>query len=46
MVQRIGAIGTDESKKLLNELNQRVGKLDHSPASHDLQTALANALRD
>ncbi|SOD91713.1 PVC-type heme-binding CxxCH protein [Spirosoma fluviale] len=29
-IQRIGAMGTDEAKKLLKELNDRVGKLDHS----------------
>ena len=29
-IQRIGAIGTDDAKKLLKDLNDRVGKLDHS----------------
>jgi putative membrane-bound dehydrogenase-like protein len=29
-IQRIAAIGTDEAKKLLRELNDRVGKLDHT----------------
>ena len=43
-VQRIGAIGTDDSKKLLKELNDRVGKLEHSSESHELQALIAKAL--
>lgn len=43
-VQRIGAIGTDESKKLLKELNDRVGKRNHSPENHEFQRLIAKAL--
>ncbi|WP_018617962.1 PVC-type heme-binding CxxCH protein [Spirosoma luteum] len=43
-VQRIGAIGTDESKKLLKELNDRVGKRDHSPETHEVQMLIAKVL--
>ncbi len=43
-VQRIGAIGTDESKKLLKELNDRVGKRDHSPENHEVQRLIAKVL--
>ncbi len=45
-VQRIAAIGTDDAKKLLKELNDRVGKLDHSPENHELQTLIAKALEE
>ncbi len=34
MIQRISAIGTDESKKLLKDLNERVGKVEHSHKNH------------
>lgn len=30
MIQRIGAIGSDDAKKLLKELEERVGKMEHS----------------
>lgn len=43
-VQRIGAIGTDESKKLLKELNDRVGNRDHSPENHEVQRLIAKVL--
>ncbi len=43
-VQRIGAIGTGESKKLLKELNDRVGKRDHSPENHEVQRLIAKVL--
>ena len=43
-IQRIGAIGTDESKKLLKELNDRVGKRDHSPETHEVQMLIAKVL--
>ncbi|GAB3977946.1 hypothetical protein GCM10028806_40180 [Spirosoma terrae] len=46
MIQRIGAIGSDESKKLLKELNDRVGKLEHSHENHELQALIAKALED
>ena len=45
-VQRIAAVGTDDAKKLLKELNDRVGKLDHSPENHELQTLIAKALEE
>jgi len=45
-VQRIAAIGTDDAKKLLKELNDRLGKRDHSPENHELQTLIAKALED
>ncbi|WP_020607306.1 PVC-type heme-binding CxxCH protein [Spirosoma spitsbergense] len=43
-VKRIGAIGTDESKKLLKDLNDRVGKRDHSPENHEVQRLIAQVL--
>ena len=43
-VQRIGAMGTDESKKLLKELNDRVGKRDHSSENHEVQRLIAKVL--
>ncbi|WP_420148377.1 PVC-type heme-binding CxxCH protein [Spirosoma sp.] len=45
-VQRIGAIGTEDSKKLLKELNDRVGKREHSHENHELQAAIAKALEE
>ncbi|MGF7216855.1 putative membrane-bound dehydrogenase-like protein [Spirosoma lacussanchae] len=45
-VQRIAAIGTDDAKKLLKELNDRLGKRDHSPENHELQTLIAKALEE
>ncbi|WP_338870804.1 PVC-type heme-binding CxxCH protein [Spirosoma sp. SC4-14] len=44
MIQRIGAINTDDSKKLLKEFNDRVGKLDHSHENHEIQALIAKAL--
>ena len=42
-IQRIGAIGTNESKKLLNDLNDRLGKLN-SHQSHAHQLLIGNVL--
>lgn len=44
MIQRIGAINTDDSKKLLKEFNDRVGKLDHSHENHEIQALIAKVL--
>jgi hypothetical protein len=44
MIQRIGAIGTEDSKKLLKELNDRVGKLEHSHENHEIQALIAKLL--
>lgn len=46
MVQRIGAIGTDDAKKLLKDLNDRVGRLDHSHENHEIQTLIAKVLEE
>lgn len=43
-IQRIAAIGTDDAKKLLKDLNDRVGKREHSHENHELQAVLAKAL--
>ncbi|CCG98350.1 membrane-bound dehydrogenase domain protein [Fibrella aestuarina BUZ 2] len=43
-IQRVAALGTDESKKLLKDLNDRVGKLEHSPQNHDVQRLLSQVL--
>ncbi|GAB3939887.1 hypothetical protein GCM10028805_00830 [Spirosoma harenae] len=43
-IQRIGAIGTDDAKKLLKEFNDRVGKLEHSHENHEIQTLIAKVL--
>ncbi|MVM31455.1 dehydrogenase [Spirosoma sp. HMF4905] len=45
-VQRIGALGTEDSKKLLKELNDRVGKLEHSHETHELQSLIAKTLEE
>ncbi|GAB3024842.1 PVC-type heme-binding CxxCH protein [Spirosoma pulveris] len=45
-IQRIGAIGTDDAKKLLKELNDRVGKLDHSHENHEIQELIAKVLEE
>ncbi|WP_460915632.1 PVC-type heme-binding CxxCH protein [Spirosoma areae] len=45
-IQRIAAIGTDDAKKLLKELNDRVGKLDHSHENHEIQTLIAKVLEE
>jgi hypothetical protein len=45
-IQRIAAIGTDDAKKLLKELNDRVGKLEHSHESHEIQSLIAKALEE
>ena len=45
-IQRIGAIGTDDAKKLLKELNERVGKLDHSHENHEIQELIAKVLEE
>lgn len=34
-IQRVGAIGTDESKKVLKELNDKMGKMGHSGENHE-----------
>lgn len=43
-IQRIAAIGTDDAKKLLKELTERMGKLDHSPENHKIQSLIAKVL--
>lgn len=43
-VQRMAAIGTDESKKLLKELNDRVGKREHSPENHEIRSLIGKLL--
>ncbi|RIV17306.1 dehydrogenase [Fibrisoma montanum] len=43
-IQRVAAIGTDDAKKLLKELNERVGKLNHSHENHEIQMVLAKVL--
>jgi len=43
-IQRVAAIGTDDAKKLLKELNERVGKLEHSHENHEIQMVLAKVL--
>lgn len=43
-IQRIAAIGTDDAKKLLKELNDRVGKMGHSHENHEVQMLLAKVL--
>ncbi|WP_128548489.1 PVC-type heme-binding CxxCH protein [Larkinella soli] len=45
-VQRIAAINTDESKKLLKAFNERLGKMEHSHENHELQTLIAKALNE
>jgi len=45
MVKRVAALGTDEAKELLKELNDRVGKR-HSHEHHALQALLAEVLSD
>ncbi len=42
-IQRVGAIGTNESKKLLNELNGRLGKLN-SHENHESQQLISKLL--
>lgn len=46
MIQRVAAIGTDESKKLLKELNDRVGQRGHSHETHEVQMLLAKVLNE
>jgi hypothetical protein len=43
-IQRLAAIGSDDSKKLLKELNDRLGKMEHSHEQHEIQTLLAKVL--
>ncbi|GAA4470169.1 hypothetical protein GCM10023189_58350 [Nibrella saemangeumensis] len=43
-IQRIGAIGSEDSKKLLREYNDRLGKLDHSHQNHEIQMLISKAL--
>jgi hypothetical protein len=45
-IQRIGAIGTEDSKKVLKEFNDRVGKLEHSHENHEIQTLIAKVLEE
>jgi putative membrane-bound dehydrogenase-like protein len=45
-IQRLAAIGTDDSKKLLKDLNDRVGKLEHSHENHEIQTLIAKVLEE
>lgn len=45
-IQRIAAIGTDEAKKLLKDLNDRVGKMDHTHENHEVQMLLAKVLNE
>ncbi|MGA0555834.1 PVC-type heme-binding CxxCH protein [Larkinella sp. VNQ87] len=45
-VQRIAAIGSDDSKKLLKDFNNRLGKLEHSHENHALQALIAKVLEE
>ncbi|QDK81757.1 dehydrogenase [Spirosoma sp. KCTC 42546] len=45
-IQRIAAIGTDDARKVLKDLNDRVGKLDHSHETHELQALIAKVLEE
>ncbi|RCR66845.1 PVC-type heme-binding CxxCH protein [Larkinella punicea] len=45
-VQRIGAIGSNDAKKVLKELNERLGKMGHSHENHEIQQVLAKALEE
>lgn len=45
-IQRIAAIGSDDAKKVLKDLNDRVGKLDHSHETHELQALIAKVLEE
>lgn len=45
-IQRIAAIGSEDSKKLLKGLNERVGKLEHSHENHEIQMLLAKVLEE
>jgi len=45
-IQRVAAIGTEESKKLLKELNDRLGKREHSPENHETMTLLGTLLNE
>lgn len=45
-IQRIGAIGTNESKQLLKGLNEKLGKMEHSHQNHENQTLISKALNE
>ena len=45
-IQRVAAIGTEDAKTLLKELNDRVGKLDHSHEGHEIQALIAKVLNE
>ncbi|GAB4038375.1 PVC-type heme-binding CxxCH protein [Spirosoma jeollabukense] len=45
-IQRIGAIGTEDSKKLLKEFNDRVGQREHSHENHEIQALIAKVLEE
>ncbi|WP_149243198.1 PVC-type heme-binding CxxCH protein [Dyadobacter sp. 32] len=44
MIQRIAAIDTEESKKVLKDLNNKLGKLHHSPETHENLRLIEKAL--
>lgn len=45
MIQRVAAINTDESKNLLKELNERLGKT-HTHENHESQMLISKALNE
>ncbi len=45
-IQRVAAIGTEESKRLLKELNDRLGKMEHSPQNHESRTLIGKVLNE
>ncbi|WP_229252968.1 PVC-type heme-binding CxxCH protein [Dyadobacter helix] len=45
-IQRVGAIGTDESKKVLKELNDKLGKMDHSHENHENLMLIGKVLEE
>jgi putative membrane-bound dehydrogenase-like protein len=44
-IQRVAALGTDDAKAALRELNARVSEVPHSPEQHTVQTLLAEVLK-
>ena len=45
-IQRVGAIGTDESKKVLKDLNDKLGKMDHSHENHENLMLIGKVLEE
>ncbi len=43
-IQRIGAIGTDESKKLLKDLDHKLGSAEHNHQNHESQMLIGKIL--